>query len=153
MHSRFIKKYRARGPLFEEITKELKDIMGDNFDPHNYGSRIKLVELMSKMKQAYSPQNSDQESLQDSENLFQADSVIAQPVDLNKKDSVSSKDEFYSESSVSLNNDLSSKNISINNHTNAINKLDKIKPTNSIIKSHRNLPSIIARTIRNNKNN
>ena len=108
---------------------------------------------MSKMKQAYSPQNSDQESLQDSENLFQADSVIAQPVDLNKKDSVSSKDEFYSESSVSLNNDLSSKNISINNHTNAINKLDKIKPTNSIIKSHRNLPSIIARTIRNNKNN
>ena len=106
---------------------------------------------MSKMKQAYSPQNSDHESLQDSENLSKADSVTAQPVDLNKKDSVSLKDEFYSESSVSLDNDPSSKNIPINNHTNVNDKLDKIKPTNSIIKSLRNLPSRIARTIRNNK--
>ena len=153
MHSRFIKKYRARGPIFEELNKELKDIMGDNFDPHNYGSRNKLVELMSKIKQTYSPHNSDQESLHDSEDLSDSDSVIAQPALLNKKNSVTLRDEFFSsdDSSFALHEDQSSKNIPVNNQAKISDKLDKIKPANSIIKSLRNLPSRIARTIRNNK--
>ena len=152
-NSRFLKKYRPRGPLFDQLSDEMKQIMGDEFDPHNYKGNKNLIELIKKFqkdkpvsKSSLSSLSSNPVDILDSQSPPLTCPTTHAPTNINSY----LKDEFCSSIS-----SVPPATNSINSHVsdnlippNYEKKLEQIKPKNSIFKSLRNLPSRMARTFK-----
>ena len=156
-NSRYLKKYRPRGPLFDELSAELKNIMGSEFDPHNYKGNQNLVEFIKKMQfdnNAPVPSSASAISENDSPDNISpptpppalAPSAHSAKINNELLDEIT--DEFYSsiasmpQASISTHSDIQTYVAPRKNNKN----LEIIKPSNPILRSLRNLPSRMART-------
>ena len=151
-NSRFLKLYRPRGPIFDELSAELQIIMGSKFDPYNYkGNKalIKFIENMQKDKPV-SKSSLSNTSVTESDLSLKTPLPVSVAPDTPANFNDELKDEFCSSISSIPPASLSTKS-HISNHLSPPKhdkKLEKIIPSNSILRSLRNLPSRMARTFK-----
>ena len=151
-NSRFLKLYRPRGPIFDELSAELQIIMGSKFDPYNYkGNKalIKFIENMQKDKPVSKSSLSNTSVTEPAMSLKTPTPFSVAP-DTPANINNELKDEFCSSISSIPPASIPAKS-HISNHFSPPKhdkKLEKIIPSNSILRSLRNLPSRMARTFK-----
>jgi hypothetical protein len=149
-NSRFLKLYRPRGPIFDELSAELQIIMGSKFDPYNYKGNKALIKFIENMQKDKPVSKSSLSTTSEPAMSLETPTPVSVAPDAPANINNELKDEFCSSISSIPPASISSKS-HISNHFSPPKhdkKLEKIIPSNSILRSLRNLPSRMARTFK-----
>ena len=143
-HARFIKKYKPRGEIFNDLQADLKLIMGEPFNLSDYKTQKQLLEYMEKLVPPTKETSISNESLPDSLHSDIVEELPVQPVILQS----SVRDEFVG-SQMSSASSIPPINIDEIPDDSYVENLPTIPKAKSFLSKLRNLPNRLARSFNN----
>ena len=143
-HARFIKKYKPRGEIFNDLQADLKLIMGEPFNLSDYKTQKQLLEYMEKLVPPTKETSISNESLPDSFHSDIVEELPVQPVILQS----SVRDEFVG-SQMSSASSIPPINIDEIPDDSYVENLPTIPKAKSFLSKLRNLPNRLARSFNN----